>query len=214
MARSHHSQAYFWGFILILLGLLFLLQNLGYLDVGEVIRRYWPVILILIGLRILFNRRESNSAYHSTITTGQEKTESDTANKEKSAANKTYQQVETKTYNNVFGDIHLRFDNQHLEQFFANNVFGDIDLNFTGAKFENEATIRVNGVFGDIDIIMPTNVQVEVKANFIAGSSRIFGEHESGLFKNITYTAPAVSKKLPVVYLETSHIFRDIRIHN
>jgi len=187
---------------------------MGYLDVGEVLHRYWPVILILIGLRILFNRRESKSTYHSTISTGQKKEDSDTTGKEKSSANKTYQQVETKTYNNVFGDINLRFDNQHLNRFFANNVFGNIDLNFAGVIFENGATIRVSGVFGDIDIIIPVNVQVEVKANYIAGSSRIFGEHESGLFKNISYTTPESSRKTPVVYLETSHIFGDIRIHN
>ena len=90
----------------------------------------------------------------------------------------------------------------------------DYEAEFKKALRELKQQGVTGGVFGDIDIIMPTNVQVEVKANYIAGSSRIFGEHESGLFKNITYAAPAVSKKLPVVYLETSHIFGDIRIHN
>jgi predicted membrane protein len=214
MARSQHSHHYFWGLILVLLGFLFLLQNLGYLDVDYVLSRYWPVILILIGLRILFNRRETGSTHNSVMGYKQEKEDHAGTSKEKSGSKKIYQQVETKTYNNVFGDIHLRFDNQRLNQFFANNVFGNIDLNFGDAQFENESTIRVSGVFGDIDIILPADVQVQVKANYIGGSSRIFGEHESGLFKNITYSSPASSKKMPVVYLETSHIFGDIRVHN
>ena len=44
--------------ILIGLGVLFLLQNLGFpLGIGEMISRFWPVILILIGVDILFGIR-------------------------------------------------------------------------------------------------------------------------------------------------------------
>ncbi|MDD8027860.1 MAG: DUF5668 domain-containing protein [Acidobacteriota bacterium] len=43
----------FWGLILILLGGLFLLDQMGRLDFGNVMSTYWPVILILIGLSII-----------------------------------------------------------------------------------------------------------------------------------------------------------------
>jgi predicted membrane protein len=214
MARSHHSHSYFWGFILILLGILFLLQNLDYLNVHDVIHHYWPVILILVGLKILLGHREKTSSYHSFHGSKPEGEISEGAPKSGRDPHKNYQQIDTKTYNNVFGDIHLSFDNQNLNQFFTNNVFGNIDLNFSNARFENESTVKVSGVFGDIEVILPANIQVQVKANYIGGSSRIFGEHESGLFKNISYASPVSTKKMTVVYLEVSVIFGDIRIHN
>jgi hypothetical protein len=123
MARSHHSHSYFWGFILILFGILFLLQNLDYLDVHDVIHRYWPLILILVGLKILLGHRERASTYHSVQGNKQEAEISKGIPKSESDSDKNYQQVDTKTYNNVFGDIRLSFDNQNLNQFFTNNVF-------------------------------------------------------------------------------------------
>lgn len=43
----------FWGLTLIGLGILFLLDQLGEVDFGEVVSRYWPAVFILIGLSIL-----------------------------------------------------------------------------------------------------------------------------------------------------------------
>lgn len=41
-----------WGLFLIIIGLLFLLQQMGYLDFGRILSVHWPVILILIGISI------------------------------------------------------------------------------------------------------------------------------------------------------------------
>jgi hypothetical protein len=50
-----------WPFILITLGVIFLLNNLGILSwsVWDMIWRLWPVLLIAIGLDILFGRRSA-----------------------------------------------------------------------------------------------------------------------------------------------------------
>lgn len=44
------------GLVLIGIGVLFLLSRLGIADFGEVIRRYWPMIIILAGVPKLFSR--------------------------------------------------------------------------------------------------------------------------------------------------------------
>ena len=48
----------FWPLLLIAIGVLFLLNSLGYIDLdfGE-LWRFWPVLLILIGLDLLLGRR-------------------------------------------------------------------------------------------------------------------------------------------------------------
>ncbi len=49
-------RPYLPAIILIALGVLFLLQNLGIADVhiGELVRKWWPLILIVLGVSMLF----------------------------------------------------------------------------------------------------------------------------------------------------------------
>ncbi len=57
MSRSGHST--FWGIILLLFGVLFLLDNLGIMcfDFWGFIGDWWPVILIVLGISIIFKRK-------------------------------------------------------------------------------------------------------------------------------------------------------------
>ena len=51
-----------WGLILVSIGAILLLDNLGIIDFyWRVIWRYWPVILILSGINILFSRNNSTA---------------------------------------------------------------------------------------------------------------------------------------------------------
>lgn len=48
------------GVVLILVGATFLLMNLDIIDIGHLFR-YWPVILIAVGLRLVIRDRGSGS---------------------------------------------------------------------------------------------------------------------------------------------------------
>jgi lia operon protein LiaF len=49
------KESLFWGMIILVLGLLFLLKNFGFeLDVWDLIGKYWPLILIYIGLKNIY----------------------------------------------------------------------------------------------------------------------------------------------------------------
>ncbi len=52
-----HSNV-FWGAIIALVGLIFLLNNLGYIDysLGYIISRWWPVIIIIVGLDMIIRQ--------------------------------------------------------------------------------------------------------------------------------------------------------------
>lgn len=50
--HSHQGQI-FWGLILVVIGVLFLLDRLGGFDFGYLISTYWPVIIMILGLSIL-----------------------------------------------------------------------------------------------------------------------------------------------------------------
>jgi predicted membrane protein len=50
----------FWGLLLIVLGVLFLLDQMHRLDFGDLVGRYWPVVFILIGISILLSNNFKN----------------------------------------------------------------------------------------------------------------------------------------------------------
>jgi Domain of unknown function (DUF5668) len=54
----------FWGLVVIVLGVLFLAANLGWIDVGFVLSlwRLWPLILVVIGLNLLLGGRNRSLA--------------------------------------------------------------------------------------------------------------------------------------------------------
>lgn len=60
--NEHKNQGrIFWGILLVVLGFLFLFDQMGRLDFGELVGRFWPVIFILIGVSILLSRNFKNT---------------------------------------------------------------------------------------------------------------------------------------------------------
>lgn len=49
------KESLFWGLIILVLGMLFLLKNFGLeVNVWHLIGKYWPLILIYIGMKNIF----------------------------------------------------------------------------------------------------------------------------------------------------------------
>ena len=115
---------------------------------------------------------------------------------------------------NIIGDIRRKFDKQDIQKFFSSNVLGDTFLDFSNANFLESPFIRVNGVFGDVDIRLPKDLLLEIKSNYVAGSSQIFDTYESGIFKSSYYSSPGRDEKKKIVAIEISNVFGDILIRN
>jgi lia operon protein LiaF len=60
MAKAK-KESLFWGFIILLLGVLFLLKNYGFeINVWHLVGKYWPLILIYIGLKNVYLYAKKN----------------------------------------------------------------------------------------------------------------------------------------------------------
>lgn len=199
---GHHSRtsAIFWGLLLIILGLLFLLQNFDLLDVENLFHLFWPVILIAVGVKMLFDHRDKSRRI-SRQPSGKEDWQSS-----------DYGTMFSEKESNVFGDIRLCFDDQTVRRFAVSNVFGDIELDYAHAKFENEAKIHISGVFGNVEVRLPREINVEFRGSCTAGSMKIFGEKHDGLFQNVHYISPEIRSELPTVKLSLAIVFGDVRI--
>ena len=57
-ARKHiDGNQIFWGLLLVAAGLFLLLGRLGIADFSWTLRRFWPLIVVIIGISKLFHRR-------------------------------------------------------------------------------------------------------------------------------------------------------------
>ena len=60
MSAQKTQGRIFWGLLLIVLGVLFLFDQMDKLDFGDLVGRYWPVVFILIGISILLSNNFQN----------------------------------------------------------------------------------------------------------------------------------------------------------
>ena len=60
MSERKGQGRIFWGLLLIVLGVVFLLDRLGRVDFGDLIADAWPVVFILIGISILLSNNFRN----------------------------------------------------------------------------------------------------------------------------------------------------------
>jgi cell wall-active antibiotic response 4TMS protein YvqF len=60
-AAQADKESPLWGSILIGIGVLFLLDQFEMLHFGEIFERFWPVLIIVLGIQILLRGRRQNS---------------------------------------------------------------------------------------------------------------------------------------------------------
>lgn len=145
-----------WGnFVGLLIGVCLLLGCLGVLSFDLVWKLFFPALLVLIGLTVIF---------HGTM---------------KSATVKKIRQVreareekgetETEEYWATFGGQDLNFKGKEFKGCRLDSVFGGIDLDLRGAKITEDVIVKASTVFGGIVIYVPEDLKVEVVSTSIFG---------------------------------------------
>lgn len=143
-----------WGnFVGLLIGVCLLLGCLHVLSFDLVWKLFFPAILVLIGLTVIF---------HGTA---------------KSAVTKKIRQIreaetvdtETEEFWATFGEQDVNFDGKEFEGCRLDSVFGGIDLDLRGAKMKKDAIVKASSIFGGIVIYAPEDVEVEIASTSIFG---------------------------------------------
>lgn len=149
------NRAWCGGLIITGLGVFFLLdtQDIWDYTIGD-IWRFWPVILILIGAKMLLRRRRRPSP------------------------KAPKQHVEDKSVPgelniiSVFGSNQRRVTDQGLGGGQVVSVFGSTEINLLDASLAaGEATLEVTAVFGGAKIRVPDSWKVDMKVAPLLGSA-------------------------------------------
>jgi predicted membrane protein len=190
------SSGLFWGFILILFGVLFLLDNFYILDFGDIIRTFWPLILVAIGIKIIWDKRRARTDWES----GEEVVvESEGPQKRDSGSF---------SESSVFGDVNLQLGAQEFRGGSVSNVFGDIKLDISQTKLKEGITrLYISGVFGDITLVTAKDTALHVRAKCTAGDVAIRGEKKEGLFPSLERSDAGYEEADSKLYIQCSSVF-------
>jgi len=166
----------FW--ILVLLGGVFLLTTNHILEWDE-IWRYWPVILILIGFSIIFQR---HGRYRRPKTFDDEGEGAQPFDED---------QI---TGSVIFGAIERKVGNKRFKGGSISTVFGgaEIDLRSAGLD-EKGALLDISALFGGVEIWIPESWPIELRPSAILGgvsNKSSNGEKSSG--KRLIINASAI----------------------
>lgn len=168
------------GFIIIMLGILFMLSNFDLIVLDNIWNYLWTLAIIVIGIVGLMNKRRFDFFYITLILIGGMGLFKEFGLIDQSFINKTLGPVilivlgltfimnytssykrNGQKYMAIFSGIEEKIED---EKYIGNKmiaIFGGIELDLSQVKFKDKVkTINMIAIFGGIDIVIPTDVKV------------------------------------------------------
>lgn len=168
------------GNIIVLgVGVILLLNAQGIMPAGFSWRLIIPVVLLAVGFQLLFGGSRHAGRYSDRH---QDKTDDDNAEKngssgwtdgaasgeksgERASGGGLYTEASKpgtsyKTASALFGSQDICYGPEPFSGGSYTAVFGGLTINLCNVKFDGDVVINVSAIFGGIDLILPSNVQV------------------------------------------------------
>ncbi len=180
------SGSVWLGVLLIALGGLLLLDSMGVAEFGQILRDYWPVILIVAGVTLLFPGRERWHRGFRLGKFGMDEIFGD------ASGTTSGDRLES---SRVFGDVQMTVSSQSFAGGDVSTVMGDIDLDLTSAGFATgEQSLRLSNVMGDVKVRLAPGTAYSVSASNLLGDAEVGGQKESGFGSSLEVTSPGYKK--------------------
>lgn len=151
-------RSYLWALVVMGLGVLLQLRELGITDVNPW-QLFWPAIIIVVGLSVLFTRGPRIRA---------SKTERDDVTA-------------------ILGGSDQKNTSEDFKGSKMTAILGGAKLDLHKATINKEATIEVFAVCGGIEIVVPRDVIVRNKTAAVLGGVEDKSEHEGGKNAPVLY---------------------------
>lgn len=164
------------NYIWLIIGVLILLNVRHIIELENVSNLIFPLILVLMGLGIILKDKVGVKV-----------------NEKINELNKKLNKDGLEEYYATFSGQDLNFAGQPFKGASLNSIFGGIELTLKEAEITEDVLINATSVFGGIDIIVPENVNVQVK------STAIFGGTDNKVKKE--------KENVPTVYVKAFCLF-------
>ncbi|MCD5415431.1 MAG: cell wall-active antibiotics response protein LiaF [Clostridiales bacterium] len=141
----------------------------------------WPTAFVYIGLQIIFGDLIINkkSSKHFNFSS------SSNDYKEKKSSDEGF-----KTEYKLVGEIDKGREPWVLDDLDLYNVAGETKINLATALInEGEVTVNIRGLAGEIEILVPIDLAVKVRARVLAGEVKLFAESAGGITSQEIYVS-------------------------
>ncbi len=139
------------GIILVVVGIVFLLPEFFDVSVGEVVRQFWPLAFVIIGMVLLFRR-------------SQEKKTTNYLDAEDSA-------VDYMDETSVLGSNDRLITSNHFRGGKITTIFGSNEVNLVNAQLsEGQHELDVFTLFGSTELTVPSDWNVKIDVTPMLGS--------------------------------------------
>lgn len=192
-----------WGIVLIVVGILFLLDSAGALDVGNLVSTYWPALLILWGGWLLLrkDRDEQKMVVSGPLADV--------------GIGRRVEEMSTDYVNlgNVFGDVRCRALSKAFTGGSLSSVFGDVEIDLTAGDFAaGEHLLKIDTVLGDIVVALPAGVAFAVAGDSVLGKVTASTEKRSGFFPSLEYASPGFETAQVRVRIDASTVLGEVSV--
>jgi lia operon protein LiaF len=185
---SKSNSSAFWGMVLLVLGVVWLLNNVGvmYFDLGDFLSRAWPAAIIIVGVWLLFGGRHR----------------------------KTVTQVDaTETVSHSVGDVDLKPGEIGHDGLHVNVSAGEVHLDLGATRFQDrENWIVVKLGLGDIRIVVPKSLPVKIEGRTGIGDLHIFDNHRDGFGAKLDFQDPDYERAQRKLYLVAKSGLGDVKV--
>ena len=167
-----------WGSLIgLLFGVFFLLCAWDILSYDLLWKLALPVVAVLVGLHLLFGKRQKTVAPQVNVNVNVSHTAADGHRCEA-----------------IFSGQEMHYDGRPFNGAQAVAVFGGVDVFASAAIITTDCVLETTAVFGGVDVYLPPNVNVVVTSNGIFGGT-----------ENLRRT-PSI-EGAPTVYVHSTTIF-------
>jgi predicted membrane protein len=219
---------YFWGLLLITFGVLFLLDNLGIASFGDIIGRFWPMIIIFWGVSILVgrdSRRRDREYWKAQVNIappyvsapppppGPGSQPSSPPPSMGFSDKFRGDQSDLVHYSDIMGDLDLTLSSANFKGGSISTIFGDqrIDLSRVTVA-EGNFELRIHSVFGDCSIMLPSGAAISLSSQSTFGDSSIMGQTKGGFSSSSFYVTPNFESSTRRLKITLSKVFGDLRV--
>lgn len=190
-----------FGIVLIVFGVLFLLDSTGVIGFRYVMRSFWPLLLVGWGVWLLFRGGRRTPPPPPVSKVFEDRNKIHTSGGIHSS--------------NVFGNLALNVDAVDFSGGTVSNVFGDIRMDLSKATIaEGESVLRVDGVFGTTHITLPADIEYAFYASTVFGDVERNSERHEGFSPRLEYQTPGYANAPRKLRIVASEVFGDIVVRN
>lgn len=169
-----------WSFIWLVIGIVILLSAQNILSFDLIAKLIFPFILITIGVSLIFKD-----------VTGRKIKE-----KVKKMNNEN---VDNENYCATFGAQNVNYAGQEFKGANLDAVFGSVELDLYKSNITKDQIINASAIFGGIDIIVPSGVNIKIKSTPIFGGVSNKNKNE-------------YNESLPTIYINSFCMFGGVEI--